>query len=255
MKKSHSQLLEEATAQQQTILNNLKREVESVGLLRNKLRVEVEQEVQDLLAERKKELDILDNDSKVRLIALDEDVEAQRSTLKSLEDVSSSLEKDNYDLNKSIDTNLDVLKTLNEELLAKNSEILALNLVIEDLRESINLRSGELNTLVSDKQPLIIEIPKLKEEIEQLEARLTDLNEQYELSKAEKDAQLKELDLKVSVKAKELDQFQLDDGFVRKDLAARTLALDEREKVLTRREFKVNRDEQNIQRNAELLSM
>ncbi len=248
-----SQLQKSEKIRQQTVAAELKLD----NLLRKQqtLESDIDKETDRLLVEREAKLKAIDNDHKLSLNA------AEAEQIK-LESKNTELTNENYDLSISTNSKQAKLDKINVQIYDGIEELNRIKTGVEEQIRNKKEALSEINTLNNSKNTLISEINELKQEIEQLEAK----KEQYMSDYEDKMTQLNKSHAQLVKKIDELTlenrriveanrKAEIEQDFIRKDLAKRATMADEREKVLKRREMTVAQSEDTIQQNANLLNL
>lgn len=258
----HSQLspqelkkLETAVAAAQTKLSHLQREI-ATSEARSK-------ELADNLADTKNlEVEKLKNeatearrvhDALMHSLDSEEDKRLAEIADRSLE--LAKLKTDITTANGEISQLRSNYKELNAKITSKTTELEDLNVKLSGANQALAAAqnaNAELDAELSAKQQ---ESFKVSAQLKQISAELTQKQAQYDSFKTEAEANAQRLRNQKAALENEIIEISNHERIVREDLAARTLALDERDEVLKRREIKVATNEAKIRRNSSLLKL
>lgn len=156
------------------------------------------------------------------------------------------------DIIKTLEKQIDVL-TIDNEALSQRHTKLQQQITTENSRLGRLIEQNDtLNATKSQVELDISGLEALKERLDnainQLEAKQDELATKNETIEVE-------IDNKIAVKRIQLEELVKYETETRKDLANRSLALDEREKIVAVRERKADMQEQVIEQNANLLEL
>lgn len=237
------------------LLSNLQTEIEVTLQKRDQLRLDQETETKRQLTQRKQKLAELD--SKITTAGLDivQKTDLLKDQLKKLQITEAELESSIVAKNTELEQSRTALVELNTQIEGQKgvldglqSKELGLHQALSSLNEQIGVLQGQLVNAKS-------EIEELNSNKDHLKQDLSTLESQFNQKKRDTELVLYNLGREREDLEQEVRNIQGSQEAVRKDLAARLLALDDREKVLTNRENKLKRGEVMLRQNAGLLNL
>lgn len=255
MKLSQTDQLKQKYQQANELLSNLQTEIRVAQEKQKQLRADTEAQTAKLLEKRKVELQELEIASSKVLDPL----VVQETTLKryisDLELTKASLKSDIVALRAEIEQQRSIVSGVVAEIETQKGKAEQLEATKHGLEVSINELNDKLPTIQGALQRMKDETDALQLQKNELKALILSETRGWETKIADLQRQATVSESHKTAVDREIDQMTKQQRLIREDLASRTLALDAREKVISRREYKVNRDEEIIQNNAGLLNL
>lgn len=236
-------------------MDNLTAELNVVGRRRAQLKADIQAETDRLLDDRANQLGDLESKCRDRLIPIEKSISETKDSLKKLQLDKLTLETDINTESASLIFIREASNTLDAKI--SDQELILDQLYAKQtgLENSLDDLTDRKNTLLeenSDLETLNSEHIQENRDLEsQLEVATNDFNEKQATFNRDIDnwsATLRNLKDKSA-------EAEAEEKLVRRDLAARIRAVDEREKNVKLREYKLNRDQDMIERNAGLLEL
>lgn len=134
--------------------------------------------------------------------------------------------------------------TVNQQVESSSEGLRALEVKLKKLDNQIVIKQDELDRIVEQTDSAKVEIGALEHTISKQTEKNKQLLEEH-----------KDLSIRATVIAQNIKQSQDAEKMVRKDLAIRIMAADERDKNLKIRELKVAQVEERVQANVGLLGL
>lgn len=236
-------------------MTHLQNEVQAVQKRRQAFSDEIKAETARLLVEREQQLASTEITAKKRLKELGTELAVARDELVTLAKRKPQYEEEILVLQRSVDTLQGDEQSLNARIDALTRSLTGKEQHQASVESRIQALEGEIAPLKMLKSELETATGSLGLVKASLEEQIVETEAEYAKKKATVEADISDLlskqqSLEVA-QANMLTQYNQ----MSEDIAARTKALDDREGILKRREYKVNIDERRVASNAELLQL
>lgn len=236
-------------------MTHLQNEVQAVQKRRQAFSDEIKAETARLLVEREQQLISTEITAKKRLKELGTELATARDELVTLAKRKPQYEEEILVLQRSADALQGDEQSLSARIDALTRSLTAKEQHQVSVESRIQALEGDIDPLKTLKSELETATGSLGLVKASLEEQIVETEAEYAKKKATVEADISDLlskqqSLEVA-QANMLTQYNQ----MSEDIAARTKALDDREGILKRREYKVNIDERRVASNAELLQL
>lgn len=248
------QLLSQVSASQ-TTLHSLNAGIRVAKETYGKLKDQITVQTQRLLKEQAIELDAYKqaaNKTVVETITRRTELETENQAIML---TNQELESQAQELTEIITSQQDTLSNLDQRIQAAQQKLEQIAKQIPKATEDLAKAQVDTNQYKDLKLDLEEEITKLKTTRAEMANLVAAEEAKFNNNKAEREFELNRFGQKLLAIKQDSLKTQAELDRARKEVADRTLALDEREQVLKRREFRAEQDESDIRSNATLLDL
>ena len=242
-------------AQMLTKLDNLTIEVAAAEKTLAQTKAEQTLQTQKLLDQRQNELKKLELEHNKQLKPLISTIDELKSQVKALNTQKISLEGDLVALDSQINEAKAELKDITDQIQTETNKLEPLNRKITGAQKAISDLAEQKSLTEQFNADLISKGAELEAAFNDLEVNYERMSLKFEEDQKKAKNKLDNLAFDIKNAEDVLDDLETQAKAIRQDLADRTRRLEDRENNVKRREYKLNRDEDIIKRNATLLDL